>query len=53
VFDRSGIVIFETKNLNEGWDGGNWASGQYTYRITFKNAKNKAFTHFGTLTLLR
>jgi hypothetical protein len=53
VFDRSGNLVFESKNLNEGWDGGNWASGQYTFRITFKNAKNKAFTQFGTLTLLR
>lgn len=53
IFNRLGTVVFESKNVNEGWDGGTWASGQYTYRISYKNAKNKAFTQYGTLTLLR
>ena len=53
IFNRAGTCVFETQLVNEGWNGYLASAGQYLYRISYKNSKQKAFVRSGTLTLLR
>lgn len=57
IFDRWGSKIFETNNLNEGWDGtykGNIVpDGVYTYKIRYLNLQKEFVRKVGTVTLLR
>jgi gliding motility-associated-like protein len=57
IFDRWGKMIFESKDLNFGWDGkvdGNKAQqGVYAYTIYYKDALKKEHTVYGQVTLIR
>ena len=57
IFNRSGEKFFETKNLNEGWDGtykGSMAPlGVYAYHVTYHSASGRPYLISGTVTLLR
>ena len=56
IYNRWGQKIFETKNLNQGWDGqykGNVIPGVYVYYIKLKGADNNYFKKRGTVTLVR
>ncbi len=57
IYDRWGELIFETKNLNEGWDGthnGNTAQdGVYIYEIKAIGLDNKIHNVHGDLTLIK
>jgi gliding motility-associated-like protein len=57
IFDRWGSMIFESKDLNFGWDGkvnGNKApQGVYVYTMYYKDALKKEHTVYGKVTLIR
>ncbi len=55
VFDRWGVLVCETHDLNAGWDGTfrgqPCPEGTYVWTITFRLSKEQRFR--GTLTLIR
>ena len=58
IFDRWGGRVFETKDIERGWDGTSGGQqlpqGTYTYYIKVKEADNsRAIVKQGTLTLIR
>lgn len=58
VFDRYGTKVYETTNINNGWDGtypnGEKASpGVYYYMIQLANVDTEVFTFKGDVTLIR
>ncbi|MBM3184895.1 MAG: gliding motility-associated C-terminal domain-containing protein, partial [Bacteroidetes bacterium] len=60
IFNRWGELVFETHNVNVGWDGsyGNFGrdvqQGIYTYRITYKNPnRDEREVVSGNVTLIR
>lgn len=57
AYDRNGAKVFETRDLNEGWDGhlknGKPANeGVYAYYIKFRTAKGRLVEKRGTFTLI-
>jgi len=57
VYDRTGAKVFETKDVNEGWDGklmnGKPASeGVYTYYLKYRTATGRPVEKKGTFVLL-
>ena len=57
VFDRWGQIVFETNDINTGWDGtnnkGNTKSDTFVYVITFQNAANNFIEKKGHLTVIK
>lgn len=57
VFTRSGGKVFESKNINYGWDGkisGSQAEeGAYFYAIRYNDSNNKPREQFGQVILYR
>ncbi|MFW6224420.1 MAG: gliding motility-associated C-terminal domain-containing protein [Bacteroidota bacterium] len=57
IYDRTGNIIFETENINEGWDGNHLDrpanEGVYLYRIVYTGVEGESKTLTGTLTLIR
>lgn len=57
IFDRWGSKVFETQNIDGGWNGtvnGREASqGVYVYQIRLKQADGKVTEHAGSLVLVR
>ncbi len=57
ILSRTGQIIFETRDIQEGWDGtikGSPAEmGVYVYRITYTDNNGKEHTRTGQLTLLK
>ena len=58
IYDRWGELLFETNNMNEGWDGkfqGNIVqNGVYIYRLTFRELGSKKRTfEKGNIHLIR
>ena len=57
IFTRSGGKVFETKNINYGWDGkisGSQAEeGAYFYAIRYRDSDNKPREQFGQVVLYR
>ena len=57
IYNRWGQLIFESENINIGWDGkylGNYApSGVYVYKIIFKDCINRSKILSGNCTLIR
>ena len=56
IYDRWGLSIFSTNDINKGWDGtvkGRLCeSGTYIYRISIRDFKNKTKQFIGHITLL-
>jgi hypothetical protein len=56
VFSSWGDLIFETYNIEEGWDGrmnGKVVEeGVYNYYITVKDGRGRAIDQFGHITVL-
>lgn len=57
IFDRWGVMIFETSNVEEGWDGTYKGVpqpiGVYVYEISAVSGTGKEFRKAGNVTLLR
>jgi gliding motility-associated-like protein len=57
VFDRWGNKLFESKELNKGWDGNYLGqpmnSGTYVYYATGETSDGRTLTKKGSVTLLR
>lgn len=57
IFDRWGDVVFETSNIDEGWDGMKngqvMKSGAYIYQIEFTNQYNDRVERKGVFYLVR
>ncbi|MBL0328858.1 MAG: gliding motility-associated C-terminal domain-containing protein [Bacteroidetes bacterium] len=57
VFNRWGLKVFSTTNINEGWDGTNRGVkqelGVYVYLVRFKNSKGEYLDFKGSVTLIR
>ncbi|RYD97349.1 MAG: gliding motility-associated C-terminal domain-containing protein [Sphingobacteriales bacterium] len=57
IYNRWGQLIFETKNLNEGWDGHFKGTAQpagvYVYKIIATTVEGKPFQKTGNVTLIR
>jgi gliding motility-associated-like protein len=56
IFSRWGDVIYQTEDFSAPWDGTMNGStvqeGTYTYYITVKDGKGKAFDRSGYVTML-
>lgn len=57
IFNRFGELIFQSTDLNLGWDGTylghSVMEGVYPYRIMCNNHKNRKKEYFGKVTLIR
>lgn len=59
IYDRWGSLLFETEDLDEGWDGhlgSNFEevpAGNYIYKIRAIDKDNKVYFKTGTITLIR
>ncbi len=57
IFDRFGGIVFETTDLNKGWNGTRneqpCMTGVYTYVITYKDIKNVIEQVYGVVTLIK
>jgi gliding motility-associated-like protein len=57
IYDRWGVVVFQTSNIEEGWDGTYKGTpqpvGVYVYDITAISTTGNAFNKTGNVTLLR
>lgn len=57
IYNRAGRLIYETNNLEEGWDGTYKGVQQpvetYTYLVQVKTHENKILSKTGTIKLLR
>ena len=58
VFDRWGGVVFESSNINLGWDGNSYTgekldSGIYLYHITVYDLNGRLWVYNGELKLMR
>lgn len=57
IYSRSGILIFESKDINRGWDGyikGRLAKqGVYVWKARGRFTNGQAFVKFGNVTLIK
>jgi gliding motility-associated-like protein len=54
VFDRWGNLIFETNDVNQGWDGDSATDAQvYNYKILVTNFLNQETLKMGSITVLK
>lgn len=57
IYDRWGVKVFESTNMNEGWDGTYGGKpqplGVYVYVLEAVTAKGRVITKQGNVTLLR
>ncbi len=57
IYNRIGQLIFKTKSIEQGWDGRfknqQQSSGNYIYRISFRNVEGKRFNYSGNILLMR
>lgn len=59
IYDRLGHLVFETKDLDQGWDGsyrsgdGEAPSGVYYWVLAYKSEELRKMSKEGTVTLLR
>ncbi|MCD9013950.1 PKD domain-containing protein [Parachryseolinea silvisoli] len=58
IYDRWGNLIFESRNVNQGWDGYDkngrlLPAGVYVYKITLRLSDSQRTTQVGDVTLIR
>ncbi len=53
VYDRWGSMVFLTKDMHTGWDGGNLPRGMYVWVIHYKSAREEEHTVKGSVMLGR
>lgn len=58
IFDRWGMQLYHTTDINKGWDGSVGSSGTaqedtYVYKILVTDSEGKQHTYIGNVTLLK
>ncbi len=53
VYDRWGSMVFLTKDMHTGWDGGDLPRGMYVWVIRYKSAREEEHTVKGSVMLGR
>jgi gliding motility-associated-like protein len=53
IYDRTGILIFQTNDPAEGWGGDNESTGIFAYQLTLSNARGEALRYAGKVQLIR
>ena len=57
VFNRWGLQVFNSKSIDQGWDGTNSGVkqeiGVYVYLVRFKTSKGEYLEFKGSVTLIR
>lgn len=53
VFNRWGLKVFSTTNVDEGWTGNKCEGGVYIYIVRYKSSKGEYIERKGSVTLLR
>ena len=53
IYDRWGPMVFLTKDMHTGWDGGNLPRGMYVWVIRYKSAREEEHTVKGSVMLGR
>ncbi len=54
IYSRWGQLIFQTNNMEEGWEGNGYTSDNYFYNITYSNKENtKVYQKSGNTTLIK
>ena len=53
VYDRWGSLVFLTKDMHTGWDGGDLPRGMYVWVIRYKSAREEEHTVKGSVMLGR
>ncbi|MBP5205503.1 MAG: gliding motility-associated C-terminal domain-containing protein [Bacteroidales bacterium] len=53
VYDRWGSMVFLTKDIYAGWDGGNLPRGMYVWVVRYKSAREEERTVKGSVMLGR
>lgn len=53
IFDRWGHIVFETSDLNTGWDGADTSDDSFAYLISYKNSRGEYKEKKGSVYLLR
>ncbi|MCR5444696.1 MAG: gliding motility-associated C-terminal domain-containing protein [Bacteroidales bacterium] len=53
IFNRWGLMVFHTEDINDWWDGGGLPQGAYVYTYRLRTPDGRVYTGKGTVTLLR
>lgn len=53
VFNRWGLKVFSTANIDEGWNGNKCEGGVYIYIVRYKSSKGEYIERKGSVTLIR
>lgn len=53
IYDRWGKLVFETRNQNNGWNGGSSATGTYVWIAEAVTDKDQIIIRKGTVTVIR
>lgn len=53
IYDRWGKVVYQSADINDAWDGGDYPQGVYVYFIRYKNIRGEYVELKGSITLLR
>jgi hypothetical protein len=53
IYDRWGAKIYETTDVNKGWDGTGHPEGVYAYTVQYKTSLGEYRQRKGTVTLIR
>ncbi len=53
IFNRWGILIFETNDINNSWNGKNFTNGTYIYKIKLSDYSEKSHEFTGRVLLIR
>jgi len=53
IFNRWGQVIYETENIQDGWDGEEYSQGVYFWQLSYTGTENNEKIEHGFVHLLR
>jgi len=53
IYDRTGLLVFQTNDPLEGWAGSNETTGIFAYQLTLSNARGEALRYAGKVQLIR
>ena len=53
IYDRWENLVFESYHPSQGWDGGNYSTGVFTYIIDYITTSNKFYRYAGPIMLIK